>query len=86
MSFTYREVEQKWLQLNPIRQHRVKEGWRLKDVAAALDVGYHTIYRWENGMSMPGKEQTQKLAELMKNKKLAEELQEWKLQRPLLGK
>jgi DNA-binding transcriptional regulator YiaG len=82
----YREAERKWLTLNPLRQWRATENLFLKDVGAALGVGYHTIFRWENGMSMPNEDQMTALSKLSKNENLQEEFQKWKDSRPLLGK
>lgn len=81
----YRELEHKWLILNPLKIWRMNENLFLKDVGAALGVGYHTIFRWENGMAMPNEDQMIALSELIKNKKLGKEFQAWRDARPLLG-
>lgn len=85
MSFSYRECEKKWLDSNPLRQWRTNNKLYLKDVGAALGVGYHTIFRWENGMSMPNKDQFDALSKLTKKENLQIEFQKWKENRPILS-
>jgi len=50
---SYLEKKKEWLASNPLRQWRLKEKLSLNDVGAAAGTGYHTIYRWEQGMSNP---------------------------------
>lgn len=88
MSNIYRDSEKQWLTENPLRQWRVAKNLFLKDVGAATSVGYHTVYRWENGMSTPTDQQMEILAGLMKikPKNLQKRWEDWKLQRPVFGK
>ena len=86
MGKDYRILEKEWLALNPLRQWRTDRNLFLKDVGAALGVGYHTIFRWENGMSMPGDDQMKDLSKLTKDKNLQKKFQEWQEKRPVLGK
>lgn len=82
----YRILENKWIAENPLKKWRSNKTLFLKDVGAALGVGYHTIFRWENGMSSPNKSQFVLLKKLTKNKNFESEFQQWKDSRPLLGK
>lgn len=82
----YRTLENKWLAENPLKTWRSDKSLFLKDLGAALGVGYHTIFRWENGMSSPNLSQFKLLKKLMRNKNIEQQFQEWKDKRPLLGK
>ena len=82
----YRILERKWLAENPLGKWRADNMLFLKDVGAAIGVGYHTVFRWESGMSMPNEIQMIALIKLTKNKNLATQFQRWKNSRPLLGK
>lgn len=86
VDLSYREFANLWLAKNPIRIWRQQQGLFLKDVAAACNTGYHTVYRWENGMTMPNAEQVRILSKLAGNPRLQDELREWQEQRPLLSK
>ena len=78
--------ERQWLSLNPLRQWRLDKNLFLKDVGAALGVGYHSVFRWENGMSNPSAEQMETLVKLTKDKDLQKKFQTWTANRPKLGK
>lgn len=86
MDISYREREKRWLKDHPLRQWRMKNDLFLKDLGGALGVGYHTIFRWENGMSAPNKDQVAALVKVTENDNLEQELQEWVDRRPVLGK
>lgn len=83
---TYRESEQNWLARNPIKQWRTAKNLFLKDIAGFLGLNYHTVWRWETGMTFPNVEQGLALSKLMKNKKIVKELQNWMEERPIFGK
>lgn len=82
----YRTLEKKWLTCNPLRQWRLEHKLFLKDMGAALGVGFHTVFQWETGMTFPNSERMDALIKLTNNKKLAEEFQIWKEDRPILGR
>ena len=81
---SYRQQERDWLAINPLRQWRTDRNYFLKDVGAAIGVGYHSIFRWENGMSMPNDKQMIKLETVTKIKNLREQLEKWQIKRPKL--
>jgi DNA-binding transcriptional regulator YiaG len=83
---TYKDQKKTWLASNPLRQWRKKEKLFLDDVGAAVGVGYHMVYQWENGMSEPREDQFDKLSELMSIENLQTKYQEWAQTRPILGK
>lgn len=89
---SYRELEKQWLSKNPLRQWRADRNLYLKDVGAAVGarlgatVGYHTVYRWENGMSNPSEKQMAALVEITKIKNLQKKFNDWVAARPILGK
>jgi DNA-binding XRE family transcriptional regulator len=86
MSENYRILEKKWLTKNPLRQWRVDNGLFQKDLGASIGVGYHTIFRWESGMSSPNDAQMKELVQLTKDKNLQEKYEKWQLDRPKFGK
>lgn len=82
----YRLKGKQWLSSNPLRQWRLNKNLFLKDVGAALNVGYHSVFRWENGMSVPSDEQMTALVKLTKDKDLQKKFQAWRDSRPKLRK
>ena len=82
----FRERERVWLDENPLRQWRLKNKLRQRDIGAALGIGFHVIYQWETGMAYPPRNRMASLVALTKDDKLAEKFQHWRDKRPLLGK
>lgn len=82
----FREMEQAWLDQNPLKQWRLENKLRQRDIGAALGMGFHVVYQWESGMSYPPKHRMDALVALTKDEKLAEKFQKWRSERPILGK
>lgn len=82
----YRVLEKRWLSENPLRQWRADRNLYLKDVGAAVGEGYHTVFRWENSMTMPNEKQMAALIELTGIENLQNKFEKWSQERPILGK
>lgn len=82
----HRKLDRAWHSVNPLRQHRRLCGLYLRDIGAAVGAGYHTVYRWEKGMSVPSETQMAALAEVTQIRNLSKKWQRWLEQQPVLGK
>ena len=82
----FRHKEKRWLADNPLKQWRSDNNAFQKDLGAAIGVGYHTIFRWESGMSMPTEKQFELLSTLFKDKDIRKKYQNWVDARPILGR
>ena len=83
---SYAQQKETWLAQNPLRQWRTGLGLSLDDVGKAVSAGYHTVYRWEKGMSRPSIMQGNALEELTGIANLQRKLEDWSRLRPVFGK
>lgn len=80
----YRQEVKAWLEQNPLRQWRKKNKLFLKDIGSAVNAGYHSVFRWENGMSEPGETQMKDLIRITGIGNLQKQYREWIKKRPIL--
>ena len=78
----FHEAEKEWQTSNPLRKFRAKNSLMQRNIAAAMEVSYHTVYRWEVGMTFPTQEQLEHLGRLMEDAYVPEKWATWLQARP----
>jgi len=71
-----------WIEENPLRQFRNKNGLTLMDAAGLLGVGMSTVQVWEKGASTPKDDKLERLAELLGEPKIEKTWETWLQSRP----
>lgn len=80
----FAEKKKEWIKNNPLRKWRVRNSINQVDVAARVNVSYHTVHRWETGAASPSKHLLSILSEIV-HFDLKTEWSTWMSARPLIG-
>lgn len=78
------ERRRAWVEKNPLRVYRTREGVTLMAAAALLGVGISTVQAWESGARLPSSEQYDGLATVTAGDatKLAAAWERWHARQP----
>ena len=71
-----------WIEQNPLRVWRKRNGLALHHVSSQLGVGLFTIQTWENGNSIPNSQNMAAIIEMTNNENISAEWKEWYLNAP----
>lgn len=76
-----------WIETNPLRRWRKREGLAMMDVASSLDIAFSSIQQHEQGGYVPNSSTMGKYAGAMKlsPEKLEQEWLAWYNKRPSIG-
>jgi transcriptional regulator with XRE-family HTH domain len=83
---TFKDDLQQWVEKNPLRVWRKKQGLSASDAALALDLNYSSFQPWERGSYRPMEESMQKMADAMgiKLSTLDKKWSDWYAKRPAI--
>lgn len=84
MSTTLKERTGEWVESNPLRRWRQREGLSMMDASALLSIGMSTVQHWETGAHHPSPAKMERLASAfgVQTPTLARTWREWYDRRP----